>query len=96
MALIWSGIEGLFQIDFELSFRLSIYIAKYLSPRSRARQKAIFEEVKKLYGIRSKAVHGGKLKEPNDAVKNSLEMLRRLVVKSAERGALPKSDELCP
>ena len=96
LALIWSGIEGLFQVDYELSFRLSLYIAKYLSPKSRARQRTIFDEVKKLYGIRSKAVHGAKLKEPGDAVKKSLKLLRRLVVKSAEKGALPKSDELFP
>ena len=49
LALIWSGIEGLFQIDYELSFRLSLYIAKYLAPRSHAKQRKIFDEVKKLY-----------------------------------------------
>jgi len=96
LALIWSGIEGLFQIDYELSFRLSLYIAKYLSPRSHARQKMIFDELKKLYGIRSKAVHGGKLKDSNAAVKRSLKILRRLIVKSAEQGTLPMIDELCP
>jgi len=96
LAIIWSGIEGLFEIDYELSFRLSLYVAKYLSPRNRARQKAIFDQVKKLYGIRSRAVHGGKHKRFDDAVKASLKILRRLVVKSAEKGELPKSDELCP
>ena len=96
LALIWSGIEGLFEIDYELSFRLSLYIAKYLSPRGRTRQKAIFDEIKNLYGSRSKAVHGGKLKGTENAVKRSLKVLRQLIVKSAEQGSLPKCSELWP
>lgn len=94
LALIWSGIEGLFQIDYELSFRLSLYIAKYLAPRSRAKQKAIFDEVKKLYGMRSKVVHGGKLDSLSDSVKSSVGILRKLVMKSAEQGMLPECDKL--
>lgn len=94
LAVIWSGIEGLFQIDYELSFRLSLYVAKYLSPRNRARRRSIFDETKRLYGVRSKAVHGGKLKNPSDSVKRSVKLLRRLVVKSAEKEGLPKGDEL--
>ncbi len=96
LALLWSGIEGLFGIDYELSFRLSLYIAKYLAPRNRVRQKAIFNNVKKMYSIRSKAVHGGKLKSPNDSVQESIKILHRLVVKSAEMGRLPETDDLAP
>lgn len=96
LALIWSGIEGLFQIDYELSFRLSLYIAKYLAPRSHAKQRKIFDEVKKLYGIRSKAVHGGILIPHFDSVKTSVDILRRLVVRSAEQGTLPESNKLYP
>lgn len=96
LALIWSGIEGLFQIDYELSFRLSLYIAKYLAPRNHAKQKAIFDEVKKLYGMRSKAVHGGNLNSLSDSVKLSVGILRKLVVKSAEQGILPEINKLIP
>lgn len=35
LALLWSGIEGLLGIDYELSFRLSLYIARYLYPRNK-------------------------------------------------------------
>jgi len=94
LALLWSGIEGLFQIDYELSFRLSLYIAKYLAPRNQAKRRAIFNEVKKLYGLRSKAVHGGKLNSLSDAVKSSVDLLRKLVVKSAEQRMLPDCDKL--
>jgi hypothetical protein len=96
LALLWSGIEGLFGIDHELSFRLSLYIAKYLSPSRREKRKIIFNDMKKLYTIRSKAVHGGKIKEPHDSVKKSVKILRQLVMKCAEKGELPKIDDLAP
>jgi hypothetical protein len=96
LALIWSGIEGLFQVDSELAFRVSLYIAKYLAPKSRSRQRAIFEEVRALYGIRSRAVHGSKLKFPDNSVLKSWKTLHRLVVKAAELGILPESEALCP
>lgn len=96
LALLWSGIEGLFAVDHEQAFRLSLYIAKYLSPRNRAKQKNIFNDVKKLYTTRSKAVHGGKIKDTQDSVKQSINILLQLVVKCAENGELPKPDDLVP
>lgn len=96
LALLWSGIEGLFGVDYELSFRLSIYIAKYLAPSSRARQKTIFDDIKKLYTVRSKAVHGGKLKDSHGSVQKSLKILRQLVLKSAEKKCLPETADLVP
>jgi hypothetical protein len=96
LALLWSGIEGLFSVDYELSFRLSLYIARFLSPRRGTRQKAIFDSVKNLYAVRSKAVHGGKLKNPHEAAKGTVKILRQLVVKCAERKGLPKTDDLAP
>lgn len=94
LALLWSGIEGLFGVDYELSFRLSLYTARFLSPRSRVRQKAIFDSTKKLYSVRSKAVHGGKLKNPEQAVDESIELLRKLIVKCAETKSLPDTSSL--
>lgn len=96
LALLWSGIEGLFGVDYELSFRLSLYTAKFLAPGSRSRQKAIFDSTKKLYSIRSKAVHGGKLKDAKPAVEDSIKLLRRLVLKCAESKALPDVGSLVP
>jgi len=96
LALLWSGIEGLFNVDFELSFRLSLYAARFLSPRSRTRQKAIFDSTKRLYSVRSKAVHGGKLENASQSVERSVDLLRQLVIKCAIRKTLPKTDELAP
>jgi len=96
LALLWSGIEGLFGVDQELSFRLSLYIARYLSPRRGHRQQAIFDSTKKLYVTRSKAVHGGKIKNPHESVKESVKVLRQLVLKCAEKEGLPNTDGLAP
>lgn len=96
LALLWSGIEGLFGVDQELSFRLSLYISRYLSPRRGLRQRAIFASTKKLYAIRSKAVHGGQIKNPHGSAQESVKMLRQLVMKCAEQEGLPNTDTLAP
>lgn len=62
LALIWAGIEGLFGVDSEIIFRVSLYTAKFLAPEDRIAQQKIFSEVKQLYNVRSKAVHGADLK----------------------------------
>src|SRR5262249_10942784 len=54
---IWSGIETVFGITSELVYRISILAASLLEERGESR-KARFQAVKRLYGLRSKAVHG--------------------------------------
>jgi hypothetical protein len=52
LAIIWSGIEGLFGVDSEIVFRVSIYAAKFLEPEDRVKQIEMFEKVKELYKLR--------------------------------------------
>jgi hypothetical protein len=52
-AAIWSGVEALFEINSELRFRLSAYIAACLVERGPGR-KELFNSTKKLYDFRSK------------------------------------------
>jgi hypothetical protein len=52
----------------EVSFRVSGAIAKLLEPDDAVARKRIFDEVKILYGIRSKLVHGSKEPKYQDAV----------------------------
>ena len=57
--LLWAGIEGLLSVDGELNRRIALYAALMLE--GTAEEKiAYFNEVKRAYGIRSRAVHGGK------------------------------------
>jgi hypothetical protein len=97
LALLWAGIEGLFGVDSEVVFRVSLYTAKFLAPGNMDQQRKIFADVKRLYGARSKAVHGGKLKgDPHGSVAESVELLRRLITACIERNCLPSSEDLVP
>jgi hypothetical protein len=96
-AIIWSGIEGLFGADSELAFRISVYVARFLEPENRAKQVEIFKRVKKLYGLRSKAVHGAKMKGDRDeGVEASAELLRSLVLQCVALNAMPDAATLAP
>ena len=97
LALLWSGIEGLFNIDSELVFRLSLYTAEFLSPDDRDRTKDIFKNVKKLYKLRSSAVHGSEMKgDVGQAVVASVDLLQKLVRQCILTEGLPVGDDLVP
>lgn len=95
LALLWAGIEGIFGVDSEIAFRVSLYTAKFLAPDDRLMQQKIFSEVKQLYSVRSKAVHGGRFKgDPSDSVAKSVELLRKIIVACVEGDQLPSVDQL--
>jgi hypothetical protein len=87
VARLWSGIEALFGIKTELVFRISLACASLLEPRGLPR-KAFFEDVKRLYNLRSKAVHGQEIAERDmaSAMNESFDLLRRLLLLSIELG----------
>ncbi len=95
LALIWAGIEGLFGVDSEITFRISLYAAKFLAPEDVEQQRAIFGDMKRLYGVRSKAVHGGKLKgDPHGSVEESVGLLGRLIRACVEQKKMPVPEQL--
>lgn len=94
LAMLWSGIEGLFGIDSEITFKLSLGIAKFLG-QTVDEQRQILQGTKALYKARSKAVHGGRIKgDAQNTVSESAGLLNRLVLKAAERGRLPDIEQL--
>ena len=95
LAILWSGIEALFEASSEISFRISLYIANFLAGEDAAEAKELFEKTKKLYSSRSAAVHGSKIKGDIDGlVSESAELLNRIIRRCAELGALPNTQEL--
>lgn len=88
IARLWSGIESLFGITSELVFRISLICAFLLESPGETRL-ARFRTVKKLYGIRSKAVHGDDLSEEKlyQGMADSFELLRDLILVVVERGS---------
>jgi hypothetical protein len=95
LAILWSGIEALFEVSTEISFRISLYIANFLADSDAAEAKDLFSKTRKLYSSRSAAVHGGKIKgDLNDLVSESASLLNRLIRRCAELGVLPDTDNL--
>lgn len=95
LAILWSGIEALFEASTEISFRISVYIANFLSCGNTDAAKNIFEQVRRLYGSRSKAVHGSKIKgDIASLVSESAALLNQIIRRCAEIGSLPDINEL--
>lgn len=87
IAQLWSGIEAVCGISSELVYRISLLIASLLEPRGVVRQTR-FNQVKKLYGTRSKAVHGKELSDGKltKAMLESFDILSRLLLVNVEKG----------
>ncbi|HEX7708844.1 MAG TPA: hypothetical protein VF701_20460 [Thermoanaerobaculia bacterium] len=97
LALLWSGIEGLFRVDTEVVFRLSLYIARFLWPDDEHARRSAFARVKQLYRGRSKAVHGGPVKDDASlVVRESAELLRTLILRSVAVRGVPDLEILAP
>lgn len=94
VAELWSGIEAIYGINQELVYRISLLSASLLEPRGESRKRR-FLAIKRLYGLRSKVVHGEPLPEEriNAAMRDSYNLLRSLLLLSVERGhALGSND----
>lgn len=97
MAVLWAGIEGMFEVSTEIRFRLSLCVARFLHPTDTVARKNKFELVKKLYNSRSSAVHGVKIKgDLNQSVEASAELLRELIYQSIIDRAMPNEEYLVP
>lgn len=94
IARIWSAIEALFRLSSELSYRLSLYAASLLEPRGEAR-KTRYESVRRLYDLRSKAVHGGQILEDDlkSATRESFSLLQALILLTIEKGHVLGTDD---
>ena len=91
---LWSGIESLFGISSELVYRISLQVASLLEERGMTRQDR-FKQVRKLYGARSKAVHGEELSDDklNKAMLESFDILNKLLLVNIEKGRPFTSDD---
>lgn len=93
--LLWSGIEGLLSVDGELNRRLALYTA-LLMDGSHTEKMQWFNDVKKAYGIRSKAVHGSSLdaKLLQEGYLQAARILSNLLARCVELGRIPSPTEL--
>lgn len=95
LARVWSGIESIFGISSELVYRISLLSAAVLEPRGEAR-RARYRLVKKLYGVRSKAVHGDRISDEKlkDGLGASAQLLSDLLLAIVARGAPFAAEDL--
>lgn len=93
--LLWSGIEGLLSVDSELTRRIALYAALMIEG-NHEEKTSWFAEVKKAYGVRSKAVHGGAVSESmlQDGYQQASRILVRLLARCVEIGRVPNPAEL--
>lgn len=80
IARLWIGIEAVININSELSFRIALYAATILEEKGEKRQLR-FREIKRLYSMRSKAVHGDPMTEDllNETIMQSFRLLKDLI-----------------
>jgi hypothetical protein len=91
---LWGALESLFSPDkaSELSFRVSAFIACYLEPPGKTRQK-LQKDIKSLYIHRSKAAHGGG-KSDLSAVAGTFNLLRRVLIDMVKNNHVPNQKDL--
>lgn len=94
-AQLWAGIEALFDVQYEISYRLGLLIALLLE-RPGPECRNLFRRVKKLYHERSRALHGSQVSEEALAehVNQVRTLLAQLLAGALRRGRLPTKDEL--
>ncbi len=90
---VWAALEALFTSSTsELRFRVSAMIAAYLHPPGPPRI-AEHKRAMKLYDARSAAAHGAPKHTANDLL-NSLEILRRVLIKMVYEEKVPAREDL--
>jgi hypothetical protein len=94
-AQLWAGVEALFDVQHEVSYRIAVLAALLLEKRG-PRCRDLFKQLRKLYNERSRAVHGSKLEEGKLArhVDEVRTLLARLLSRLIERGQMPTAGDL--
>lgn len=94
IAILWAAIESILGVSSEITFKLSLTISALLSERGEPRKNK-FLQIKKLYGLRSKVVHGSNLKssEIEKALKESFLLLSDLLEYMIENNKILKKED---
>lgn len=94
-ASLWSGIESLLGIQAELRFRIALSIASLLEPRGQQRAER-YRRIKKLYDVRSRAVHGAAMNESEliSHVAETRKLLSSIVCTMVESGRVFSEEDI--
>jgi len=94
LLVAWSGLEALFGVEQELSFRLCLYITNFL--KSGEERYSEFEKLRRSYGDRSQIAHGlaTKAKLVQEHATYTRDILRTCLAKCIETNTLPNPKRL--
>ena len=100
VAQLWAGVEAIFDIEYELRYRLATLSAKLLGS-SPLHSREVYADMKALYGERSKIIHGKQLAKKKDAheakVREHITRIRgrlaQLLTKLIALGKVPTEEE---
>jgi hypothetical protein len=94
LLVAWSGLEALFGVDQEISFRLCLYVANFL--KSGGDRYSAFEKLRRSYSDRSRVAHGAatKAKAVSEHAMYTRDILRACLAKCIETKAFPNPKEL--
>lgn len=89
IAIIWAAIESIVDVSSEITYRLSLSLSSLLNERGETRIKK-FKEIKSLYNLRSKVVHGSDIKiaESEIALTGSFNLLSELIIYMIENNKM--------
>lgn len=95
IAILWAAIESIIGVSSEITFKLSLSVSSLLIDRGELR-KIKFNQIKKLYGLRSKVVHGSDLKstEIEKAISESYLLLCDLINYMIEKNKVITKQDL--
>ena len=81
IAIIWAAIESIVDVSSEVTYRLSLSLSALLKERGENRIRK-YQEIKSLYSLRSKVVHGSEINtsESETALTGSFNLLSELIV----------------
>lgn len=89
IAILWSAIESIVDVSQEITFRLSLSISSLLCERGENRMQK-FEDIKNLYNLRSKVIHGSGINDIDikKALVGSFNLLSELIVYMIENNKM--------
>jgi len=97
LLVAWSGLEALFGVDQEISFRLSLYVTNFL--KSDVSRYSEFEKLRRSYDDRSRVAHGAatKAKAVYEHTTHTRDILMRYHVNPLElREFFEQVERQCP
>ncbi|HET6882053.1 MAG TPA: hypothetical protein VFI31_17935 [Pirellulales bacterium] len=100
VAQLWAGVDAIFDLEYELRYRLATLSAKLLGTTP-LENREVYADMKALYGERSKIIHGKQLAKKRDVHEEKVQQhiirmrarLAQMLTKLISLGKVPTEEE---